>query len=241
MVSETAKHREARIRHTERNRKLLQDYAKYEELRNNHYDVIEYVELNPPLQTGWTRTYVVRSDIAKSSEGDRLKELLTYIHVTQFSRTRDFLEYHHHWWRTYNRKGNKTREMSMEFESISERKYLELPEYLKKYFYKYTRIPRWGSPYDIYRCSVPLWKFTKKISPFYIKYLRRYNTKLESEYQRMRNHFETNNLWGRIWHIQGSSGYNDDWYDRPWDLEKKIALDEARREAIDYMQERLEG
>jgi hypothetical protein len=236
MVTESFKHRLKREAHEERNRKLLRDYQEYQETEKAYREVIEYVELPNPIFIGYDRTFEVRDDIAKTSEGDKLKELLNYINIVQFSKTKDFLTYPQGWWYHHRKKGLKLVPMIMNFYSISEYHYNnKLPDHIKYYFYKHIKYSKYGPPYNIYSCWVPLWKFKYKVTPHYIRYVKKYDTTRESEYHYWKNHFSSNNYWNKIWHLKCEpTGYYDDWDVRDDYLKNKILVKDMINEAQDY-------
>lgn len=63
-----------------------------------------------------------------------------------------------------------------------------------------------------YSLNLPPWYYSTKISPHYIYRVRLTDLEMEKEYDLIQNHFNSNNLWGRIDHILGVQRNNDGWY-----------------------------
>jgi hypothetical protein len=68
------------------------------ELYDTKYKNTELQELKDPYQHGWNRTYALREDIARSSQGPTLQRLLSLCNVSDWSKDYDFKDKRNKQW-----------------------------------------------------------------------------------------------------------------------------------------------
>jgi hypothetical protein len=72
-----------------KDKKLIGKYKNDQALRKTKLD-LPLVDLNPPIQKGWKRYFILREDVRRSKVGPFFENLLQKINTTQYSPTKDF-------------------------------------------------------------------------------------------------------------------------------------------------------
>lgn len=147
-------------------------------LATGHYRGSQMIELEKPIRRGWIRFYKVREDLAKSKEGPALNQVLELVQSSARCDRKDFMNIG--WGKKRKR---ELKPIEQRLAAISEKKYNELPEHLKRYFTRIDSISRWGGQkYSEYRVY-PEWKFVFVVKPYYITRVPMTSSEAESEYE----------------------------------------------------------
>lgn len=227
--------REARRAFYERKEKeayrLLKRINEISSLAHGHCMGTQMVTLDKPIRKGWVRFYKVRDDFARSPEGPMLAEVLKF---AQHSVTCDRKDFTTKVWR----KKKTYKPVEQELAELSEKFFLEnVPERLRRYFYRTYRISQWGGQeYVVYRVVHP-WKFSFVIKPHYITKVPMTSSEAESEYKKLSDKmWRQDNLTMR--YMDHSSEFKD-MKDSPKTHRPKIKA-ALRKEAEDALAEREE-
>ncbi|WP_291287706.1 hypothetical protein [Flavobacterium sp.] len=154
------------------------------------------VPLETPYQKGWQRNFILREDVARSSEASFYKSLLEKINTWQFSSEKSFKRKKKRKRRNvYTEKLQTVKEFS-EWEWKSPK--LELTEKEKAHFYKRER---WCSNFKRYRIHYVFnepWRYVLRVSPYMITHTKLVDSDLESEIQLLDNRITNLNLRHKI-------------------------------------------
>lgn len=193
--------REQRKRfHKEREKALLRESRKLDELRAASWKAEYYEEVNPPIRVGWQRKLVYREDVRYWHNYADLKQCLDLVEEVQRSRRKDFKVYD---WR-------KRKYVEREFPSlsVSEEAYnKKVPKNLKSYFVRTLNFSH-GFILCEYKFMVKPWMLKFKVEPWMIRSRAVYNDVVKSEYSKLSNKWYRNRLWTKLSHYKGYS-YND--------------------------------
>jgi hypothetical protein len=149
--------------------------------------------LNPPVQKGWIRLFVVREDVARSRHGDFFEAILKKINT-----------YDYHWKKDFKRKKKKR----------GRKIYVVKPQYLlKPYEYQFQKMqfaeiekqffrevwePDWKKQLVKRYEFIEPWRFVLKIKPNMIDRIRVKDALLESEIKVLDNYLERSDLRKRL-------------------------------------------
>jgi hypothetical protein len=164
------------------------------------------VALDPPIQKGWKRYFVLRTDVGRSKDAVFFQELLNKVNATDYSDRKDF--------KVRKRKsGTKTYEIKpkrlSEFCNWQFQK-LKLTEKEKLYFKEEWRLyhKRTGV-YKVYVFTEP-WRFVPVVKPNIITHAKTIDPLLEQAEDEIENHLERNHLRPRLFKLlDGKYGYRD--------------------------------
>lgn len=150
------------------------------------------VPLESPYQKGWERSFVLREDVARSSEAEFYRTLLEKINTWQFSSEKSFKRKKKRKRRNvYVEKLQTVKEFS-EWDWRSPK--LELTEKEKTHFYKRER---WCSNFKRYKIHYVFnepWRYVLRVSPYMITHTKMVDSDLESEIQLLDNYIVNLNL-----------------------------------------------
>lgn len=188
----------------EREKSLLRVYREYHRLQNEHLN-LGYERLEPPVQRGWKRFFVLRPDVAGSREAKLFQGILDRINTTEFSSRRDFRK-------KRRRGGRKVYEVrSQELlklctTSFAKKKFNEEEA---SYFDLVMADERPGSYYRwIYAFREP-WRFQLKIAPNIIRRTKVKDFDLECRISDVSRYIDRNHLWPYIFKLRyGSSQWS---------------------------------
>src|SRR5690606_11583882 len=137
-------------------------------------------ELKPPVQKGWKRTFVLRSDVAKSHNADFFQNIPDKINTQTWSSRKDYL----------NKKRRK--EKGKKVYVIKPQKLQELNEYNfmklglndkeKKFFREEEHLNHSKYVYKKFIFNEP-WRFTLKVMPNMIDKIRTIDAKITKRKQ----------------------------------------------------------
>jgi hypothetical protein len=153
--------------------------------------------LIPPIQRGWKRTFVLREDVARTTEAAFFAGILKKINTKAWSYRKDFKI--------------KRRKRGRKIYVVSEQKLLspfpeqfsrlDFNELEKKFFYKSWTLE--GKQLVKRLVFKDPWRFVLRTTPNMIDHIKRVDAELESELQQLRDFLECNNYRRRLSKITG--------------------------------------
>jgi hypothetical protein len=150
--------RRKRAKRTAFEKKLIRLYREERAMRKQ-MDSLGYERLDPPIQRGFKRSFVLRDDIARSDDAKFFQGILDKINTVHYSWKKDFKQMHRH----RGRKIYLVREQELERFASFEMKKKKFSEEEKKYFGQ-VMVPK-GKPGEalwLYTFCEP-WRFRLKI------------------------------------------------------------------------------
>lgn len=198
-----SKRRKERLAKEDFEKHLIQLRKREKELWKKRND-LPLIPLENPYQKGWQRCFVLREDVARSSEAEFYRTLLEKINTWQFSSEKSFKRKKKRKRRNvYIEKIQTVKEFS-EWEWKSPK--LELTEKEKVHFYKRER---WCSNFKRYKIHYVFnepWRYVLRVSPYMITHTKMVDSDLESEIQLLENYIVNLDLRNKINRlIHGSS------------------------------------
>jgi len=198
-----SRRRKERLAKEDFEKHLIQLRKREKELWKKRKD-LPLIPLENPYQKGWQRSFVLREDVARSSEAEFYRTLLEKINTWQFSSEKSFKRKKKRKRRNvYVEKIQTVKEFS-EWEWKSPK--LELTEKEKAHFYKRER---WCSNFKRYKIHYVFnepWRYVLRVSPYMITHTKMVDSDLESEIQILDNYIVNLNLRNKINRlIHGSS------------------------------------
>ena len=189
-------------KYTEKQILARQLYWELDEIREKQRKLGVF-KLNPPIQRGWARQWLLRADILRSSDGNRYLKILPFVQNSQVSRTTDF---------------SGRNELKLKTISLKQKDLLDWPEFWWDKYFDYINEEygyRTGVEYKYNKCySIKKpYLFEIEIVPNFIEYLPIIDPQLESREKEIYNKIEKKNLWTVIdKFLFGSMGYKrDEW------------------------------
>lgn len=131
-----------------------------------------FVELQPPIRSGWERLFVLRSDLKHHKDYKTLQSILTKIQNTVVSQNKNFV---------IKTKRKKSKPIEQNLNHLTDKEYEKLEDKEKDYF-----CPRWTYS-KIWKMSFRTWHITKpqffeyKIQPHYITKVKLMDPDIEKE------------------------------------------------------------
>jgi hypothetical protein len=174
-----------------------------------------YEELNPPVQRGWKRIFVLRDELARSKDARFYQGILDKINTTKYSWRKDFKKKKRHRGRKiYVVRGQELQ--TLEIYWFEKKKFTEKE---KAYFELLTvTIPNSNKIEYIYRFTAP-GMFTLRVFHNMITKTKIRDFNLERRSDEIRLFLERNNFWPRLQKlIHGHYQYRCRW--KSEDLEK---------------------
>jgi len=169
--------------------------------------------LNPPVQKGWVRHFVVRDDVAKSKQGEFFDAILKKINTYDYDWKKDFK-------RKRKRRGKKIyvvkpqyllRPYSCQFRRM------EFTETEKQFFREVWEMDNKRQFFKRYEFTES-WRFVLKIRPNMIDRIRIKDALLESEIKVLDNYLERNDLRKKMCRlVHGHYKYKDCQEDEKYD------------------------
>ncbi|MBO9660576.1 MAG: hypothetical protein J7527_17270 [Chitinophagaceae bacterium] len=133
-----------------------------------------YVELIKPYQSGWRRSFELRSDVAQSRHADFFSEILKSINTVQRSHRKDFKKKV----RKFGKKVYKPR--TQELHELYSWQWLKLGEREQKLFHEVWSVDCYKRPVIRYAFNEP-WRFVLKVRPNIIRRTILINPEMESD------------------------------------------------------------
>lgn len=156
------------------------------------------IEMDKPMAHGWDGNWVLRDDIGRSPEAEKLQHIIDTYGVGIWSKRKDF--------KYKDRKTKRWMDIKPSFKNISESDYEELSDKMKLYFTLDTRY-RYGNMWSRteYMVSIDNWKLKMNTNRSYLTHYREHDEilhQLESE-----NEYNMYNLTPIPWGGYSSAGW----------------------------------
>lgn len=221
-----------RLQKTEQDKRLIHLHKELERIWKAKRNLAP-IELDPPVQKGWKRFFVLRSDVARSKDAKFFQELLDKINDTDYSGRKDFKV-------KRRRFGKKTYEvkpkMVSEFCDWQFQK-LKLTEKEKLYFKEEWRLNHKGTSMSKVHIFTDPWRFVPVVKPNIITHAKTIDPLLEQEEDEIENHLERNFLRPRLEKIvYGKFKYRDH-----WKMRDKAKYEYISKENLSIKQMRFES
>ncbi|WP_345253314.1 hypothetical protein [Flaviaesturariibacter amylovorans] len=175
---------------------------------------LPFIPLEPPVQKGWIRYFVVRDDVARSDKGAFYEGLLAKLNTRDWSYRKDFrVRGRCHGKKVYLVKDQSLREWH-EWEFFRQ----GFTDAEARCFYAEDRYDRHsGRLYRVFVFSEP-WRYVLQVRPNIIDKVRLTDPELESEEQRLENNIFRNALDRQIQKVLDGAVYRwRDYAPKPWE------------------------
>ncbi len=181
--------RKKRWLHHDREKKLIRLYHEQMNLRTEMRN-LGYEELDPPVQRGWKRFYVLRDDVSRGKDAAFFQGILNKINTTKYSSRRDFkVKRRHRGKKVYVVSGQELEKLTAS--CFAKKKFSEREA---KYFdLVMTREKVGNKNIWLYRFQEP-WRFRLKIEPNIIRRTRVKDFSLEKRLDEINHYLKRNNL-----------------------------------------------
>ncbi len=233
------KRKEKRLRIWESDKKLIALHKEDKSISRQQWD-LGFEPLDPPIQRGWKRTFVLRHDVKASPDADFFQGLLDKINHVQYSHRRDFKN-------KKKRRGRKVQvERIQQLKELSEYSYAKakLTPKQQKYFREEEEISpvRKHVRTKKYVFTAP-WKFVLKVTPHMITQVKIIDPELERRSAEISHYIDGRHLWPRLDKITGRSYSNKKrWGDSPKERYRHtLSYNFLRNELEEYYETRAEG
>ena len=218
---------------TELDNYLFRLYRKLKQIRFAQHN-LGFEEINPPIQRGWKRTFVLNPIVKQSKESEFFQTLLDKINTERINNRKDFKK-------MKKRKGKKVRvEIPQYLEVLSEYWYRKKIQTEKEqaYFEEVLVYSKHKTLlYKEYHFKEK-WRFKLKIVPNWIRFAKIIDPLLLQQKAEIEAYLEKNNLSDRMYKLKnGSYGYKDKWNPKP---KEKYAYLENQNSYKKYLEEFLE-
>jgi hypothetical protein len=177
-----------RAQYEDSDKKLIklhhEQIAIWKKLRN-----LGWVELNPPIQRGFNRSFFLREDLIRNTMAPLFREILAKINTTLWSSKKEFKKRR----RKYGRKFYTDREQNLA--DVSEEGFFskKFEDNERAYFYETFIHPRWSKqPIKVYRFNEP-WRFVLHVQPNMITKVRLKDFDLERRKAEISQYLDTDN------------------------------------------------
>ncbi|MBT1689917.1 hypothetical protein [Dawidia soli] len=169
-------------------KQLLQLGREWQAISRKLYN-LGWDELNPPIQRGYVRFFVLRDDIKRTKQAGFFEKLLAKINVRQYSHRKDFLVKR----RRYGKKIYVPREHTLPTLEGWQLWRLKLTPEERTYFSEETVYStRLRSSRVVYRFTEP-WRFVLRIQPNMITKVRKKDVDLERRNAALNHYFAVDN------------------------------------------------
>lgn len=170
--------------------------------------------LDPPVQKGWKRFFVLRDDVARSKQADLFQQILDKINTTDWSHRKDFLVKKRRFGKKkYVVKGQRLWEPD-EYQFAK----LGLSEKEQQFFYSVYRTEKYSRLPVKYFVFTEPWRFVLRTRPNMITKVRKRDSQLDAAIQKLRGYIVRNHLERRIEKLKsGSYKYRDEFDRKPKD------------------------
>jgi len=178
--------------------KKYKEYLRMEkelsDLREKLYK-LPLIPLPEPYQKGWLITIKLRDDIANRKDAnDILKAIEIGYYKERFTNSVDEVKSVRAGKKSYSKivkKKRITTELVPSFRYINEKKYIELPDNIRKYFYLDVfneSYKKYG--HKLYQIKIPYYYITLRVKPNMITHTRQKGGELEERYEFLKHKLE---------------------------------------------------
>lgn len=159
----------------------LQD--RYNELRKIHNN-FGYAPLDPPIRSGWERSFVFRPHVKTYKEYKVLQSILPHIQNVVVCDNKEFV--------TSKRRRRKAKPVEQSLRALSDKDYFSLEPSQQKYFSPSWRRHRyWHTVYRVWEFNRPQW-LDFSIKPHYITKVKLFDADIVKEMEEINDR-----LWGK--------------------------------------------
>ncbi|PBQ34551.1 hypothetical protein CNR22_23125 [Sphingobacteriaceae bacterium] len=198
------KRQKERLRKWDSDKKLIKINKELKRLQKEQMN-LGHKELDPPVQRGWKRSFVLRPDVERTKDRAFFQALLDKINTEQYSHRRDFKK-------KIRKKGKKIHvprvQKLNEFYEWSFRK-LKLTEKEKLYFIEKWEFNQKRELCKKYAFAEP-WRYTLRVRPNMITKVKVIDPLLLQQQAEIDNFLCRNNLWPRLHKVV------DGWHQYRW-------------------------
>jgi hypothetical protein len=190
------KRRRKRLAIKGRDKQLIHLYKELKDVVRQQRN-LGYRDLDPPVQRGWKRSFVLRPDVAASPHAAFFTALLEKANTTTFSHRKDFkIKRRRHGKKVYVDKPQRLRSF-YNYEFVK----LKLMNKEKPYFKEDWEYNLWnGELQRVYLFTEP-WRFVLKVQPNMITKVPIIDPQLRSREKELDNYFERNKLYPRLFKL----------------------------------------
>lgn len=197
------KRRRTRIRKEAFDKQLLKKFEELKEVERAQRN-LPLAELNPPVQKGWKRFFVLRPDLANNKDAAFFLELLEKINTVTYSHRKDFK----HKRRRRGKKVDVERIQELRefygYESV----FRKMSEKELTFFRMETEFIGHSTRTRVKYVFTEPWRFILRVRPNMITHVRTVDITLMSNERKLDNYFERNYLYPRLWKIlEGKNQY----------------------------------
>ena len=195
-----------RAQRRDREKSLMRLYREYDALRSQLHR-LGYERLDPPVQRGWKRFFVLRDHpMQRITHSPRREEsffqgILDKISTTQYSSKRDFKMKR----RRRGRKIHEPRPQELQTFWTKTFKAAKFTEEEARYFDLIMTNEREGSYYRWMYVFREPWRFRLKVEPNIIRWKRVKDFDLERRIAEMKRYIDGNHLWPQIFRVLDGS------------------------------------
>ena len=183
--------------------KQLLKLGKERQTLSNQLQKLGYEPLEPPVQKGFKRFFVLREDIARTPRAAFFQDILDKINTIQYSDTRKFTRTK----RFMGRKIKVQKEQFLDSISVYEWQKLQLPAEQAFYFEQTEELTSYREWRTVFRFTEP-WRFRLKIAPNLITRIRIKDAVLEKRLAEIDNYLDRNFLNNKLFRLwDGAAGY----------------------------------
>ena len=168
-------------------KELLRNRRRYDEIREAQRN-LGYEKLEKPYQKGWDGYWVLRDDIAKSEEGQKLQVLIENFGTTIFSDNKEF--------KSWSRQERKYVYNKPGFKLVPESEWENFYAWAQKWFVHVPSEDRhsWWYPNGVkryYKCIIPDWMLVMKKEKHWVTHYKVVDEVLEQELSELEAEYDT--------------------------------------------------
>jgi len=209
----TARQRK-RMRYKDFDKALLKIHRQENELWDQRSN-LGWEPLNPPVQKGWKRFYVLRDDVALSKHALFFENILKRINTYDWSPKKQFLAKK----RKRGRKIYVERKQNLKMPGEWEFKRMDFNDNEKQFFHVEPFVEKWGKQFSYRYVFNEPWHFVLRVRPNMIDKIRIKDAVLESRIREIDNYLERNVYRRRLNKLL--DGYNNNYWRKSKTKEKE--------------------
>lgn len=172
----------------------------------------ELEPLEPPVQRGWKRFFVLKDDVAGSRDALFYEGILKSINTEDWSYRKDFKIKQ----RRHGRKKLVVKKQELKKLTEWEFSKLNFNEQEKRCFYAEFFYNRWRRRFELFYVFSEPWRFVLRVRPNMLEWKKKTDPLKESRLQKIDNYIDRNYLYGRmVKAIYGSDHQDKSWRNKP--------------------------
>jgi hypothetical protein len=226
--------RRLRARKDDSDKKLIRLHKEEISVLNNIQN-LGWKELDPPVQRGYVRFFVLRDDQRRAKDAAFFQKILDKVNTTQWSSKKEFTKRR----RRYGKKIYAVREQNVR--DVDEKEFFsdQYTERERSYFYETLTHPSWSrQPVKVFRFSEP-WRFILRVQANMITKVRIKHTDLERSKADLERYFAFDNRRYRLWKLlHGNNRWR--WNHLPGEKDKDPFRNKSFADVLDEYAPELE-